>query len=122
MVAEVDLEMARRYEEIAEDATQGSETRRDAQEAASRWRERARLCRLEARRLGAEPTVPGSRSASEHGGSYAGPERRKQERRKGERRTNGSGAPGETGTAALDRRVNPDRRKGDRRSAWPGAW
>jgi hypothetical protein len=121
VVAEVDLEMARRYDEIAGDATQSPEARRAANEAASKWRERARLFRLEARRLGAEPIVPGGPSASERARAYTGPERRKQERRKGERRRSASGPVGQSGTAVLDRRVNPDRRKGDRRSNWPGA-
>ena len=116
------LEMARRYEEIVGDATQSPASRRAAEEAASRWRERARLCRLEARWLGAEPIVADGPPASERGPAYSGPERRKQDRRKAERRSSEPGVVGQTGTASFDRRVNPDRRKGDRRSSWPGAW
>jgi hypothetical protein len=117
VVAEMDLEMARGYEEVARDATQSADTRQAAQDAAAQWRERARLCGLEARRLTAEPLVPGERSASQPDRPYAGPERRKQERRRGERRGSGSaesGHPGAT-TFGLDRRVNVDGRQGDRR-------
>jgi hypothetical protein len=117
VVAEMDLEMARGYEEVARDTTQNAETRRAAQDAASRWRERARLYSLEARRLTAEPLFPGERPASQPDRPYTGPERRKQERRRGERRGNGSAQSGHPGalTFGRDRPINPDRRQGDRR-------
>jgi hypothetical protein len=117
VVAEVDLEMARGYEEVVRDTTRTAETRWAAQEAASRWRERARLYSLEARRRAAEPLLPGERSASQADRLYFGPEQREQERRVGERRGNGSAAAGYPGVLPFgrDRRINPDRRQGDRR-------
>jgi hypothetical protein len=117
VVAAFDLEMACTYDEVAEDATQGPEARRIAQEAAARWRERARICRLDAQRLTAVPMVPDPTFVPESDRAYTGPERRARERRKGERRVNGSAGTGRPGPASSgrDRRVNPDRRRGERR-------
>jgi hypothetical protein len=117
LAAEFDLEMAHAYDEIADDATQSADARRTAQETAALWRERARLCRLEAQRLTAAPMVPDAGSMSESGPAYTGPERRHRERRSGERRVNGLAAPVRLGPAiwGRDRRVNPDRRRGERR-------
>ena len=49
LIAELNLEMARANEAVAEDATELPETRRVASEAANAWRERARLFQLQAR-------------------------------------------------------------------------
>jgi len=122
LVAELNLEMARAFDEVAEDAIQRLETRRAARELASRRRERARLCHLEARRLGAEPTFPDEQLTAEASLSYTGPERRKQERRRRERRA-GRSLPSQARRrteVGHDRRTNPDRRRGERRRHPPG--
>jgi hypothetical protein len=111
VVAEVDLEMARTYEEVAGDATQRPETRRAAREAASGWRERARLNQLEARHRSAEPIVP-TEQTLDPGRPYSGPDRRKEERRKGERRRIGSAVSGHLASLGRDRPVNPRPAKG----------
>lgn len=111
-IAELDLEMARAYDEVSMDPSQTPETRRKAGDLAARWRERARLCRLEAQRLSSQPLLPANAAHA-----YTGPERRKQERRRGDRRTTGLNGPGHAAVTAFgrDRRINPDRRRGDRR-------
>jgi hypothetical protein len=112
VVAELNLEIASGYDEVAEDPKQQSQTRRRARDSAFRRRLRARLLHLEAQRLGAQPTLSDEQLPHEQGPPYSGPERRKYERRSGERRGR-LAAPSTSGD--VDRRVNRDRRRAERR-------
>jgi hypothetical protein len=112
VVAELNLELARAYDEVADDATQQSETRQQARARAFRRRVRAGLLHLEAQRLRARASLPDGLLTHESNSPYSGPERRKQERRFAERR--GHLAAPATWRGA-DRRANRDRRRHDRR-------
>jgi hypothetical protein len=112
VVAELNLELARAYDEVADDATQGSETRRQARARAFRRRVRAGLLHIEAQRVRARASVSDGLLTHESNSPYSGPERRKQERRFGERRGH-SAAPATPPGA--DRRADRDRRRHDRR-------
>jgi hypothetical protein len=112
VVAELNLELARAYDEVADDAKQQSETRRQARAGAFRRRVRAGLLRLEAQRLRARASLPDDPLTHEPNSPYSGSERRKHERRSGERR----GHPAALATPhGADRRANRDRRRHDRR-------
>lgn len=108
LLAELSLEQARAYEEVAGDAAEWTETAQSAAASAQAWRERARTFQLHARHLGAEPIVPAEHASR----AYTGPERRTQARRNQTRRT---GAQASVGLDGADRRSVPDRRQGDRR-------
>lgn len=110
LIEELNLEMARGCDEVAEDARNPRETRDAARERGSRLRERARMFHLEARRLAAEPALTPE--------LYAGPERRRGDRRTTERRERAPTPPDHL-PAGHERRINPDRRRDERRS-WSG--
>jgi len=114
LVAEFNLEMARAYDEVAEDAAGQPKTRRTARKLGSRQRERARLLQLEARRRRAESTITSEEVISEPGSAYTGPDRRKRERRVAERRASHAVGP-DVKVAGHDRRTDPDRRRRERR-------
>lgn len=114
VVAELNLEMARAQDELANDAGQAADARRLAQVRAMALRERADSLHLEARRLTAQPMLyvpaledPGPRSTA--------PERRRHDRRTGACRRTTNSAAGPPG--GRERRTTPDRRKSERRDA-----
>jgi hypothetical protein len=109
LIEELNLEMARACDEVAEDARNPRETREAARERGSRLRKRARMFHLEARRLAAEPALKAE--------PYAGPERRHGDRRTTDRRERGPTPPAHL-PAGHERRINPDRRREERRR-WP---
>lgn len=113
LIAELNLEMARAYEEVARDDRERLESRSAADRRQYLLRERARMLRLEARRASAEPPLAMWLEVG-----YAGPERRRAERRTGERRVHSPGTA-DRPAAGYDRRINPDRRRAERRR-WPG--
>lgn len=112
VVAELNLEIASAYDEVAADATQQPETRRRAREGAIRRRLRAGLLHLESERLLAQPSLPEERSTRETELPYVGQERRKYERRAGERRAQYAARDSSGGG---DRRGDRDRRRDERR-------
>jgi hypothetical protein len=109
LIAELNLEMARANDAVAEDVTERPETRRVASEAANAWRERARLFQLQAQRQNAHPIGPGSRPVHSPTLAHTGAERRRQMRRMRTRRT------ARRVLDLRDRRMGPDRRQRDRR-------
>lgn len=112
LIAELSLEQASAHDAVADDAGQRPEIRTAAAEAATAWRERARLFQLEARRRVGHPIVPG-RPAQVAASAYTGPERRRQMRRGQTRR----GGPEVAFDARdrRDRRTVAERRGRDRR-------
>lgn len=86
LLAKFNLEMAESYDEVADDPKLRRETRRNACESASCYRERAELFQLEAQRLSAYPTFRTGQPVEPSHARYAGPERRKRERRSRDRR------------------------------------
>jgi hypothetical protein len=109
LLAELNLEMARAYDAVAEDDCQPPDVVRVAQRRRSELRARARMFRSVARRVGAEPAL----IAQPEKENYTGPERRRAERRIGERRVRERRTHAPSGGS--ERRINPDRRRGERR-------
>jgi hypothetical protein len=109
--AEVNRELARAHEELAEDAKQRLETRWAALEAAKALRARADSLHLEAIRASSDSAS--TPSIARPAAAYAGPERRTRTRRSGTCRRGGADPLAASG--AGDRRTNPDRRQHDRR-------
>lgn len=112
VVAELNFEIARAYEEVANDASRGIEARGAADTKATALRERADSFLLEAQLLSAEPMLY-SPSTEKPASPPTVPERRTRERRTGSRRRDGESAVGPPG--GRERRTGPDRRKRDRR-------
>jgi hypothetical protein len=112
VLAELNLEIARGQDELADDASLRGETRRNAQARATALRERAHSFQLEARALNAQPMLYAP-STHEPAAPRTGPERRSHDRRTGSRRRSGESALGPPG--GHERRTMPDRRKRDRR-------
>jgi hypothetical protein len=115
LVAELNLEMARAYDEVADDLTQDPVTRRVARKLGSGYRERARSLQLEARCLGAEPSIAIEPLISERSRAYTGPDRRHGERRVSERRSTTQAVVPGAKISINDRRIHPDRRQRERR-------
>jgi hypothetical protein len=111
LIADFSLEMARANEAVAEDATQGMETRRRASEVAMSWRQRAELFHSHARRQGAQPILPDPHAVHVARQAYSGPERRTQMRRRQTRRIDPASSAGHD----HDRRAGAERRQRDRR-------
>lgn len=109
LIAELSLEMARANDAVADDATERFDTRRSASEAASAWRQRARMLQSHARRQSSTPMGPHGRQFS--ASTYTGPERRRHMRRMHTRRTDSASAQ----LGRYDRRIEAERRGGDRR-------
>lgn len=105
LIAELNSEVARGYEEVADDRAQLAETRRTARQLGARLRNRARLFQLEAKRVGAESTV----ALELPDRYYVGPERRMRERRKGQHRAPAAESA-DRSSVGYDRRSKPDRR------------
>ena len=112
LIAELNLERARDHDAVANDAARLPEVRQAAAAAATAWRERARLFKLEAGRRSAHSMAPGE-SGPVFDFTYTGPERRRQMRRLQTRRGDAEAVAG--GPAARDRRTAPERRRNDRR-------
>jgi hypothetical protein len=112
LIAELNLERARDHDAVANDAARLPEIRHAAAAAATAWRERARLFRLEAGRRSGHPMVPGD-SAPVMDFTYTGPERRRQLRRRQARR--GVGQVASESRDRYDRRAGSERRRLDRR-------
>jgi hypothetical protein len=113
VLAELNLEMARGYDEVVEDAAERLETGRIARALAAERRERARLLHNEARRVAAQATSRDPGSTPPRRSVYIGPERRKRARRTHERRSDAPPATAHLGGS--DRRTIPDRRGRERR-------
>jgi hypothetical protein len=114
VVAELNLEIARAHDELADDASQRVETRRAARAKATAIRERAELLHLEARLLSTQPMLYApSRLEPASFGTW--PERRTYERRTRSRRRDEESAAGAPG--GRERRTLPDRRQRERRAA-----
>lgn len=112
LIAELNLERARDHDAVANDAARLPEVRQAAAAAATAWRERARLFKLEAGRRSAHWMAPGE-SGPVFDFTYTGPERRRQMRRLQTRRGDAEAVAG--GPEARDRRTAPERRRNDRR-------
>jgi len=110
LIAELSLERAREQDAVANDPRERLATRQAASEAASAWRERARILQLESRRRTAQPIVPGFPPLKM---TYTGPERRTNMRRRQTRR--GRPEASSHGSGSSDRRTGPERRQRDRR-------
>jgi hypothetical protein len=109
--AQVNRELARAHEEVAEDARQRPQTRWAALETATALRARADSLHLEAIRASAD--TASTPSIARAAAAYTGPERRTRTRRSGTCRRGGAELIGASGSG--DRRTNPDRRQHDRR-------
>lgn len=114
LVAEHSLEMARANQAVADDATTGPETRRNASDVAAAWRQRAELFLMEAQRRSADPIVPGVEPVRDNGSAYTGSERRRRMRRAHPRRT----AQASAGNGH-ERRAGRERRRRERRCPQP---
>lgn len=112
LVAELNLEIARGHDEVANDANQPAQTRRAALAKATALRERAESLHLDARRLSAQPMMYAP-SMQKPVAPRTTPERRTHERRTRSRRREGESAIGPPG--GRERRTLPDRRKRERR-------
>lgn len=112
VAAELNLEVASGYDEVADDAARPLDSRRAARDRAIALRERADTLRLEARRLAAQPMVYAESSETRRS-PYCGPERRRQSRRTRPRR--GDSAAPVPALGDGERRSIPDRRRGERR-------
>jgi hypothetical protein len=112
VVAELNFELARAHEELADDARQRVETRRTAHAKATAMRERAESFHLEARRLSLQPMLHAP-SMAKPASPPTEPERRTHERRTRPRRRDGGSAVSAPG--GRERRALPDRRKRERR-------
>jgi hypothetical protein len=112
VLAELNFELARAHDELADDASQRAQTRRAAHATAEAIRERGAAFHLDAQRLSRRPmlSVP---SMPKPASPRTEPERRTHERRTRSRRGDGGSAAGAPG--GRERRTLPDRRKRDRR-------
>jgi len=117
LVAQLNLEMAAAYEEVADDRTARRDARQAAQESAGRWRERARQLQAQAHRAGSRPTVAAQELIEEQPQPYGEPERRTRERRTRDRRQPVR-SPREA-LAHAERRTRRDRRQRERRRSAP---
>jgi hypothetical protein len=113
LMAELNLELARGHEEVAEDPAQPPESRRVAREKAAALRERARRFQAQADRVSAEPATACPASTPEPDSAYTGPERRQGARRTSTRRGDPQAVLDSLG--AVDRRTGVDRRRRERR-------
>jgi hypothetical protein len=114
VIAEVNFELARAYDEAAEDSTTEAETRAGAANTARALRQRGEFFLIAAARLRSAPATPGRPAGVAPGFFYTGPERRRRGRRTRMRRID-EGAYGPA--APANRRVRHDRRQTDRRRA-----
>jgi hypothetical protein len=112
MLAELNLEIARGHDEVADDGTRRGQTQQAAREVATALRERADAFRLEALRRSADPAYRPSMANAVS--AYIGPDRRRQRRRTQARRRDGATGLGARGGG--DRRTVPERRQRERRS------
>jgi hypothetical protein len=112
LLAELNLEMARAYEEVVEDAPQRIDSGGTERARAEERRERARLLQNEARRVAAQSPGRDLHSTPPRGSVYVGPERRTRVRRTHERRAHAILVPGQLDS---DRRAVRDRRRRERR-------
>jgi hypothetical protein len=110
VVAELNFEIARAHDELAEDASQRLQTRRAAHAKATAIRERAQSLQVEARRRSAQPTLYAPAMCKSASRVF---ERRTQDRRSESRRRDGQ--PGVGPPGGRERRTLPDRRKRERR-------
>lgn len=112
VVAELNFELARAYDEVADDANQPVETRLAAHEKATAICDRAASFQHAARRLSAKPMLYAP-SMQKPASPRTASERRTRDRRNRPRRRDGESAVGPPG--GRERRTLPDRRKRDRR-------
>ena len=113
LLAELNLELARAHEQVADDEAGRDEAREAARRSAAALRERARSLTLQAQARNAEPTIPGCPPITAPYHPYPGPERRKEARRALARRDDKPAIDGRL--RAADRRTGDDRRRTDRR-------
>ncbi len=112
LIAELNLEIARAHDKVADAVSASVETRRAALTAATALRERAGAFHREARCISTE-SILNTASRRETASASTGPDRRRQGRRTEARRRESASAVDAVGRG--ERRATPDRRQRQRR-------